>query len=177
MKIKQVVVVEGKTDTSKLQSIFGVDNIQTIETNGRGLSKKTLETIAQFNQTRGIIVFTDPDGPGVHIRDEINSYLNYKFFNAFIDKKSIKNSKKIGIAEAEEEDIVAALKNLVEFKGEDDNLISYEEYLANNFFTKENRVKIAKHFNWNEKINAKKLFKWINLIGVSVAELKSILGE
>ena len=38
-KIKQVIVVEGKTDTNHLKKIFDVD---TIETNGSAISKSTL---------------------------------------------------------------------------------------------------------------------------------------
>ena len=38
-KIKQVIVVEGKTDTNHLKKLFDVD---TIETNGSAVSKSTL---------------------------------------------------------------------------------------------------------------------------------------
>lgn len=37
--IKQVVVVEGKTDTNHLKKLF---NVNTIETNGSALNKKPL---------------------------------------------------------------------------------------------------------------------------------------
>ncbi|ARU90884.1 primase-like protein [Spiroplasma clarkii] len=177
MRIKQVIIVEGKTDTAKLQTVFGAENVQTFETSGLGLTPRALQTIAKLNQTQGVIVFTDPDAPGVKIRELINSYLDYKCFNAFIDKNKIINSKKIGIAEADETDIRQALEKLVEFKGKEINSISYEEFLDNDFYLKPVRQKIAQHFNWNEKINAKTLFKWLNLVNLTVVDVRKILGE
>ncbi|QGS52453.1 ribonuclease M5 [Spiroplasma tabanidicola] len=177
MKIKQVIIVEGKSDTAKLKIIFGECNIETIETNGLALDNSTLELIRDINKARGVIIFTDPDGPGVKIRDVINSYLDFKCFNAFINKKNIKNTKKIGIAEAEEKDIREALDNLIIFNSNNKQSISWEDFLKNNFYLPDNRKKIAEHFSWNEKINSKKLFKWVNLIGLDIEKIKKILGE
>ena len=60
-KIKQVIVVEGKTDTNHLKKIFDVD---TIETNGSAISKSTLNLIKQVAKTKGVILFLDPDYTG-----------------------------------------------------------------------------------------------------------------
>ncbi|AUM63053.1 ribonuclease M5 [Spiroplasma monobiae] len=176
MKIKQVVIVEGVTDTAKLKKIFGNDNVDTIETNGLALSKNTLNFILDVNNTRGVIIFTDPDGPGLRIRDAINTYLDFKCFNAFINKKSIINSKKIGIAEAKEEDIKEALSNLITFDTNAES-ISWEEFLQNDFFKPESRKKIAQKYNWSEKINSKRLFKWLNLINLTVEDIRKIVEE
>ncbi|WP_339020884.1 ribonuclease M5 [Spiroplasma endosymbiont of Atherix ibis] len=176
MKIKQVVIVEGSTDTAKLKKIFGNNNIDTIETNGTALSKNTLNLIFDVNKTRGVIIFTDPDGPGLRIRDIINTYLDFKCFNAFINKKLINNSKKIGIAEANEENIREALSNLIVFDSSTLS-ITWEEFLNNNFFKPEFRKKIAEKYKWSEKINSKILFKWINLINLNVEDIKKIIGE
>ncbi|QEH62408.1 ribonuclease M5 [Spiroplasma chinense] len=177
MKINQVIVVEGRSDTAKLQKIFGKDNVETIETNGLALSESTLNVIQDVNQKRGIIVFTDPDGPGLLIRDKINSYLNFKCFNAFINKKSIKDSKKIGIAEANDEDIKNALNNLITFNSDEQESITWEQYLVNDFYLPKNRIKIANNFNWDEKINSKRLFKWLNLLSLSIEDVEKILEE
>ncbi|AGR42547.1 primase-like protein [Spiroplasma diminutum CUAS-1] len=176
MKIKQVVVVEGVTDTIKLKKIFGNDNVDTIETNGLALSKNTLNFISDVNNVRGVIILTDPDGPGLKIRDTINTYLNFKCFNAFINKRRIINSKKIGIAEAQEEDIKDALNNLITFETENES-ITWKEFLYNDFFESDARKKIAKKYNWSEKINSKRLFKWLNLMNLNVEDIKKIIGE
>ena len=51
-KIKEIVVVEGKTDTALLKELFEVD---TIETHGLALDQQTLELIQEASKSRGII--------------------------------------------------------------------------------------------------------------------------
>lgn len=70
MKIKEIIVVEGKKDTANLKRWLDVD---TLETSGTGLSEATLEQIRQWATTRGVIIFTDPDTPGDQIRQRINN--------------------------------------------------------------------------------------------------------
>ena len=67
-KIKEVIVVEGKSDTKKIK--LAVD-AETIETQGLALEPETLEMIAHAQETKGVIVFTDPDYPGETIRKKI----------------------------------------------------------------------------------------------------------
>ena len=69
MKIKEVIVVEGRHDTSVLQQYFDCD---TIETNGLSLSEETLRLIEEARDRCGVIIFTDPDHPGETIRRRIN---------------------------------------------------------------------------------------------------------
>ena len=65
MNIKEIVVVEGKSDTIALKRATGAD---TIETNGSAIDELTLVRIRHAQETRGVIVFTDPDFPGRRIR-------------------------------------------------------------------------------------------------------------
>jgi ribonuclease M5 len=83
-KIKQVIVVEGKTDTNHLKKLFDVD---TIETNGSAISKSTLNLIKQVAKTKGVILFLDPDYTGNLIRKKIAQHLE-QFDEAFIVKDS-----------------------------------------------------------------------------------------
>jgi len=66
--INEIVVVEGKTDSVKLQQLFNVD---TIITNGSAINKETISLIKQLALGRGVILFLDPDGPGEKIRKTI----------------------------------------------------------------------------------------------------------
>ncbi|WP_026389444.1 ribonuclease M5 [[Acholeplasma] multilocale] len=175
-KNTQIIIVEGKTDTQKLKNVFG-EQIKTIETNGLALNEKTLEFIKRLSKKNKIIVFTDPDGPGKRIRETINNYLGGDVFNAFVSKSAIdKESKKIGIAEADDEAIKKALDNLITFNKENES-ISWEEYLNNDFYLKENRKKISKYWGISEEINSKTLFKWLNWMQADVDTIKNILGE
>ncbi|CEA11370.1 Ribonuclease M5 [Mycoplasma capricolum subsp. capripneumoniae] len=85
-KIKQIIIVEGKTDSDKLKRIYGND-LKTIQTKGLSINKKTLEMIKEFNNKTGVIIFTDPDGAGKKIRQTIVDYLDNKVLNAFIKKR------------------------------------------------------------------------------------------
>ena len=88
-RIKEIIVVEGKTDTALLKELFEVD---TIETHGLALDDKTLNLIKEASKSRGIIVLTDPDFPGKKIRDQIQKVVpNCK--HAFVSKKMLQVKK------------------------------------------------------------------------------------
>ncbi|MDP4157503.1 MAG: toprim domain-containing protein, partial [Bacillota bacterium] len=61
MKLKEIIVVEGKDDTTAIKRAVDAD---TIETNGSAINKDTIEKIKLAQKTRGVIIFTDPDFPG-----------------------------------------------------------------------------------------------------------------
>lgn len=50
MKIKEIIIVEGKNDTNTLKSYFDCD---TIETNGTHLGKQTLRMIQNAQEKEG----------------------------------------------------------------------------------------------------------------------------
>lgn len=177
MFLKQVIVVEGKTDVQKIKQAFPGDELEFLITNGLGFDETFLEVCKKTNAARGIIVMTDPDGPGNKIRARINEYLDFKCANAFVDKKNIKNTRKIGIAEAELADIVFALENAITFNGDQNPSLSWDDYLQHEFNLAANRKKIAAYFAWSEKINAKTLFKWLNYTGLTVEAVLEILRE
>ncbi|WFQ94778.1 ribonuclease M5 [Mycoplasma feriruminatoris] len=174
--IKQIIIVEGKSDTDKLKKIYGND-LKTIQTKGLSLNKKTLEMIKELNNKTGVIIFTDPDGAGKKIRQTIIDYLDNKVLNAFISKDDInKNSKKIGIAEASDQAIKKALDNLISYD-KNNNSLSWSDYINNDFYLKENRIIICKYFNFDENISSKTLFKWLNWMNISINDIKKIIGE
>ena len=87
-KIKEILVVEGKNDTNTLQSFFDCD---TIETGGDQINEQTIERIQEAIKKRGVIIFTDPDSPGEHIRRKIQERVP-GCKHVFIDKeKSVWN--------------------------------------------------------------------------------------
>ncbi len=56
-KIEEIIVVEGKDDTP-IARRFDVDTIETI---GSAIDDTILDQIEHAQETRGVIVFTDPD--------------------------------------------------------------------------------------------------------------------
>lgn len=106
--IKEVIVVEGKSDTIAIKRATGAD---TIETNGSAVSQEALTKIRHAQDTRGVIVFTDPDYPGRRIRAIIEQQIP-EVKHAFLtrDRAIAKNGKKVGIEHATDEDIRTALQ-------------------------------------------------------------------
>ena len=112
MKIKEVIVVEGKSDLIFLQSFL---DAEIIITNGSEISKKTLDLIKKANETRGVIILTDPDYPGIRIRNIISEYIG-DCKHAFVEKSKAIRGKKVGIAETKKEDVLKALENVITYK-------------------------------------------------------------
>ncbi|MDE5841663.1 MAG: ribonuclease M5 [Malacoplasma sp.] len=167
--IDEVVIVEGKTDTSKLKSIFTVD---TIETNGLSISSKKINEIISISKKKGIILFLDPDGPGEKIRKKLTEIIpNTK--QCFIEKKDIKKGKKIGVAEASVESIIKAFKNVTKFS-KNNNSIEWKDYLDLNLNSKKSRIFICKKFNISY-CNHKQLFKRLNMLNLSYEDVKKLL--
>lgn len=72
MKIKEIIVVEGRDDTTTIKRAVDAD---TIETNGSAVSKETIEKVRLAQDTRGVIIFTDPDFPGEKIRKIVSDHV------------------------------------------------------------------------------------------------------
>ncbi len=162
--IKEVIVVEGKNDTNHLKEFFNVD---TIETNGLGLNKETIELIKNINSKRGVILLLDPDTPGEKIRKRINDAIP-KLKNVFLFKKEARTPKKVGVEHASKETLEKALKNVVTY-GKSLETISYDEFcnlgLVGNKDSAFKREKVANKFRLG-KCNAKTLFKRLNMLGI-----------
>ena len=102
VKINEFIVVEGRDDTARVKEAVQCD---TIETNGSAINRQTLEVIAQAQETRGVIVLTDPDFPGDKIRSIITEHVP-GVKHAYLDRALAKNKRgKIGIEHASEDAI------------------------------------------------------------------------
>lgn len=170
--IKEIIVVEGRSDTSKLKSLFECD---TLETSGSRLSPRTLEMIKQMNETRGIIVFTDPDYPGMQIRQKINAYVG-PCKQAFVHKKDAIAHHKVGIAEATPEAIVEALECCCDFNPHSQT-ISWASFIHLDLIGhKKKRLYVYDYFHLGYG-NAKTLFKRLNMACITEEEVKQCIEE
>lgn len=164
--IKEVIVVEGKTDTAIIKKLFDAD---TIETHGLAIDDKVLDLIEQANQTRGVIVLTDPDYPGMQIRNKIMERVP-SIKHAFVDKKDAIGEKKLGIAEAREEAIIEALENVVTFSKENQT-ITWEEFISLDIIgDKKRRLQVYDLFHLGYG-NAKTLFKRLNMAHITKQDI------
>jgi ribonuclease M5 len=108
MRIKEIIVVEGKDDTTAIKRAVDAD---TIETNGSAVNLTTIEKVQRAQAARGVIIFTDPDFPGEKIRKTIADKVP-GCKHAFLPKEAAiaKNGKGLGVEHAHPDSIIEALK-------------------------------------------------------------------
>lgn len=124
LEVHEVIVVEGKTDTQKLQKILG-PNVKTIETHGLRLDRDFFAFLNQINQSLGLIIFTDPDAAGQKIRQRLLAVIDGPIKQAFLPKNSFsKIQKKKGVAEADDKALLKALKTVMTFDTQEINQLS-----------------------------------------------------
>lgn len=106
MKIQEIIVVEGRDDTTAVTRALQCD---TIETHGFGIRKETWDLIERAYKERGIIIFTDPDYSGEEIRRKLTErFPNAK--HAYLSRKDARSGNDIGIENADDKSIIEALK-------------------------------------------------------------------
>lgn len=179
MKIKEIIVVEGKDDTIAIQRAVNAD---TIETNGSAISKETLNQIAHAQSKRGVIVFTDPDYPGRRIRAIIEeNILGVK--HAFLPKEKAlsKNGRKVGIEHASDEDIKKALENVYSLNMEDFNeQITMEDLYSARLIghkqAKQRRKRLGDILNIG-MTNGKTLYKRLTMFQISLEQFNSAVSQ
>lgn len=174
-KIKEVIVVEGKHDYAKIKSCIEAD---VIVTNGTHLSQKVLEEIKELNQKQGVIVFTDPDGPGEQIRTKIIQYVGTTK-HASLNTKQTKTRNKVGIEHANCIDIIEALDKCATFDVSCETLswIEFMELgLSGNKDSQEKRNFISTKLSI-PMMNAKRCYKYMNMLGLSKEDCASLLEE
>jgi len=176
VKINELIVVEGKTDLIFLKSFLDAD---IVITNGSEISRETLEFIKEANKRQGVIILTDPDYPGIRIRNIISQYIG-ECKHAYIDKKKAIKGNKVGVAEACKEDILVALNNVVTYSNVTNKSISeielYELGLMGKGDSKTKRNKVCEyyHLGW---CNAKSFCKRVNMFGLSLDDIRGVIDS
>ncbi|MFC7061754.1 ribonuclease M5 [Halobacillus seohaensis] len=178
MKIKEVIVVEGRDDTARIRQAVEAD---TIETNGSAINEEVLERIYHAQQKRGIIIFTDPDYPGERIRHIVNEHVP-DCKHAFLPKElaRAKRNKGVGIEHASLEDIKQALSGVYELAEEltididQDELIGYG--LIGGPLANQRREKLGIVLRIG-KTNGKQLVKRLNMFQISRKQLDEAMNQ
>lgn len=177
-EIKEVIVVEGKKDTEKIQLAVVAD---TIETQGIALEPETMEMIKHAQKVKGVIVLTDPDYPGEMIRKKITAAVP-GVKHAFIttDEGAPKTKGTLGIEHASIETIQKALAGLYEVEEKNQDLIPRsflrEQGLMNGRNSKQLRILLGEKLRIGYT-NSKQLQKRLNMFGISVQEIKEAMKE
>ena len=168
--LKEVIVVEGKSDTAAIRRALEAD---TIETGGFTLAASTLRKIEAAYKKRGIIILTDPDGAGNRIR----RFLTERFpeaGQAFIPRIDATANGDVGVEQASPKAILAALGKVrhQEFTERDLMLNG----LSGGSMASARRDKLAALLGVGYG-NAKCFLQRLNTYGVTREEFNSALAE
>lgn len=180
MNIQEIIVVEGKDDTTAIKRAVNAD---TIETNGSAISEEILRRIEHAHQKRGVIVFTDPDYPGRRIRAIIEERVP-GVKHAFLAKEKTiaKNGKGLGIEHARDEDIREALSNVYtpNAQGHIEAEITMEDLLVARLIghpqSKNRRLRLGEILNIG-MTNGKQLHKRLTMFQITVEQFGQAVAQ
>lgn len=174
-KIKEVIVVEGKSDKQFLETFLDADFLIA---NGSAIDGFEKQYLIELSKTRGIIILTDPDYPGEKIRKEISSYVPV-CKHAFVRKEFSIKRHKVGVAESTKEEVLRALNNVVTFdENKKGSLTETDLFLLNISGPQSslNKKRIIEHFHLGH-CNSKTLLKRLNLLMVNKQDLEKALND
>lgn len=155
--IKEIIVVEGRDDISAVKRAV---EAEVIATSGYHISKSTFDKIQKAYETKGIIIFTDPDRAGELIRSRL-SKLFKESKHAFLPVEQAEKEGDIGIENASPPDIIAALE-----KARAEKVEKREE------FSKEDLVELGLVGEKDSSVKRERLGK---LLGIGYANGKQFL--
>ncbi|MBU9710154.1 ribonuclease M5 [Evansella tamaricis] len=177
--IKEIIVVEGKSDTNVLKAIIPCD---TIETNGSAVHEEVISQVRLAKERRGVIIFTDPDYPGEKIRKKIEDAVP-GCKHAFLPKSAAIDirKKKVGVEHASKEEILKALHNvkvsiMEEFPSEITKDDLYSAGLIAGTGAKEKREKLGDILKIGYT-NGKQLWKRLIQFQITKSEFENALHQ
>ena len=195
LKVEQAIVVEGKYDKIKLESII---DATIVVTNGYGIFKdrEKLELIRFYARKKGIIILTDSDGAGFKIRGFLKgSVPEGSIKNVYIpdifgkEKRKVKPSAegKLGVEGIKKELIVEAFRkagiNFVSEEGAEKterNPVTrtdiYEAGLTGTPDSSEKRKKLLKKLGLPERLSTSGMLEVLNTM-MSAEEFYEMMNK
>ncbi len=180
LRIKEVIVVEGKDDTVKIKLAVDAD---TIETNGSAINQRTLEQIKHAKEKRGVIIFTDPDYPGERIRHIIDQAVP-GCKHAFLTKDNARakhpKNNSLGIEHASVEAIQRALADVYEVADIQQTDITKEDLIRHQLIggagASQKRERLGELLQIGHT-NGKQLLKRLTVFQISKAQFEAAIEE
>lgn len=107
-QFREIIVVEGLHDKQAIERVVSAD-IWIL--GGDRIARSVLAELRRASERRGVIVFTDPDGPGERIRKRVDDAIP-GCKHAFLSKRSATSSHGIGVEHAGVDAILEALSHV-----------------------------------------------------------------
>nr|WP_246064943.1 ribonuclease M5 [Melghirimyces algeriensis] len=173
--VKEVVVVEGQKDTEALRRAVQAD---TIETRGSAVGPEVIAQVKRAQQSRGVIILTDPDGAGERIR-RILSRAVPGCKHAFVPRDKAVGKRGLGVEHVSPKEIVSALQNARWEEGASfEDGVTWERYLdagmaggPGSRFRREEAANIL----GIGYANAKQFFRRLHLLRITEEEFEEVL--
>ena len=178
IKVGPVILVEGKYDKIKLSQIF---DATILTTDGFGIFKQKdkLALLRRLAETRGLLIFTDPDGAGFVIRNYLKGAVSKeKLFHAYIpdlygkEKRKAKGSKegKLGVEGVPDDVIIraveasGALQGSVPAKSGITKADLYDLGLSGSAGSTKRRLRLLKELQLPQQLSSNALLDVLNCI-------------
>ena len=178
IKVGPVILVEGKYDKIKLSQIF---DATILTTDGFGIFKQKdkLALLRRLAETRGLLIFTDPDGAGFVIRNYLKGAVpKEKLFHAYIpdlygkEKRKAKGSKegKLGVEGVPDDVIIraveasGALQKSAPAKNGITKADLYELGLSGSAGSTQRRLRLLKELQLPQQLSSNALLDVLNCI-------------
>ncbi len=174
--LREVIVVEGKSDIARVTAAVSCD---CIATEGYMLRPEVVATIRAAYERRGIIILTDPDGPGERIRNRLSA-LFPKAAHAFVPKDEAKTETDVGIEDASPASILRALSKAHTMKEASEEIFTTADLLRAGLMGDENAA--ARRDTVGALLgigygNARQFLKRLNHFGITRAEWDEALAQ
>lgn len=173
--IKELIVVEGKDDISAVKRAVEAD---VISTNGYGITKEILNVIEYAANTRGVIIFTDPDFAGDKIRRRIQRLIP-QCKHAYLPRYQGTKKGNIGIENGNPQDILEALSK-VQTIIEDNHTFTMEDLILLKLTQHPGSGGMRRYVGENIGIgycNGKQFLKRLNNFGITREQLLQAIIE
>jgi ribonuclease M5 len=174
--IKEIIIVEGKDDTTAIRRAV---EAETIETGGSAINRDIYRQIELAQERRGIIIFTDPDHAGERLRRLISERVP-GCKHAFISQEEAMFKGDIGVENAPPEIIRKALANVkTEYVGNEPE-IHWEDLIAAGLIihphAAKRRMEMGKLLGIGYA-NGKQFYKRCQMFQISQAEFNAALTQ
>ena len=191
LKLKEVVIVEGKYDKIKLSQIL---DALIIDVGGFNIfkNKEKIQMIKKLADKNGVLILTDSDHAGFMIRNYLNGIIPQgKIKHAYIPdiigkekrKKTYSKERKLGVEGVDDKIILDAINKVSLKEEEKTNNIKeitkmdfYEDELSGRDNSSDKRKKLLKKLNLPENLSQNALIKVLNKT-ISYDEYKRVVEE
>ena len=178
MKIKEVIVVEGKKDLTVLRRAV---DAEIITTSGLGLGAEKIKEIAAAQERCGVIVLTDPDYPGKKIRQKLDERIK-GLKHAHLARREAYNPqlKKYGVEYATPEAVARALRKAQAQERDKTGTLTLVDLqnwgLVGSHGSRERRLCLGEELGLGQ-LNGKQFLRRLNAAGYSAGEVEHLLDE